>query len=187
MTPFLPFGRSVCFLAALLSVAGLTSCGHRADQNDQPALIQCDFEQIDGWCPPNPSLTTDFAHSGRFSIKAGGDVEYSLTYARPLGLISPKRFRRVRFSAWAYLAETNAGAAQISVALHDPAQEYKQIFAAGFPLSEQVKVDRKWQQIQKEITLPENTEFAHELRIFIWKAGAPSAAYVDDIRVEVLE
>ncbi len=150
-------------------------------------LLYSDFEQLDGWCPPNPSLTTDFAHSGRFSIKTAPDIEYSLAYIKTLGLISPKRIKRVKLSAWAYLPEASSGSARLTLAFDDPAQGNKLLLSEAIDLGEAAPEQNKWQEVSKEITLPDNIEFTHEMRIFIWKSSATTPTYIDDVRVDVLE
>lgn len=158
-----------------------------SESNSQNALVFADFEQFEGWVPPSQSLTTDVAHSGTHAIRAGKDIDYSLTYIRPLGVMSAKRFRKVKLTAWAYLTDASAGGANLSFALHDPQQQNQQIFSVNFPLNEQVKSERKWEQVSREITLPANADFGHEVRLFLWKASASSYAYLDDLRVEVVE
>lgn len=175
------FWRLTRGVAAVLLLA---SCSRAAEA---PALLATDFEQFQGWCPPNSSLTTEFAHSGRYAIRAGHDIDYSLTYSKPVGQMAAKRFRRVRIRAWAYLSEEAAGDAILTVALHDPSHDYQQLFAVGTPLSEQVKTPRHWTAITKEITFPATMAPTNELRLFLWKASASSYAYVDDLRLEVLE
>ena len=100
--------------AFLLVGSLLTACSSADDGAiSTNVLVRNDFEQLDGWVPVNPSLTTEFAHSGRYSTKVGGDIEYSLTFIKPLGLISSKRFRKVKFSAWVYLPDAGAHAASL--------------------------------------------------------------------------
>jgi Carbohydrate binding domain len=181
------FFRS-CFVAFAIGTmaVGLGSCSS-PESSESAALILSDFEQFDGWIPSTPSLTTDVAHSGKHSIRAGKDIEYSLTYSRALGLLSPKRFQKVKLSAWAYLTDASAGEAILTFALYDPNHENQQTFWVGLQLKEQVKVERKWQQVTKEITLPASADFGHDVRLFLWKASAGSYAYLDDLRVEVIE
>lgn len=178
-------GRSYLLLTA---TAALAACGSGSGSDDAAAaIVHNDFEQLAGWMPATPSLTTDFAHSGRYAIKVGGDLDYSLSYAQIVGDISPKRFSRVRLSGWAYLTDPAAGAVVLSLALHDPAHDHQQIFGAGVPLGEQVKTARQWTHVSKEIELPATMAFSHQLRIYLWKAGSPAVAYLDDVRVEVLK
>nr|GFC67925.1 hypothetical protein [Tanacetum cinerariifolium] len=41
----------------------------------------------------------------------------------------------------------------------------------------------KWVKISQDITLPDSTNGAQQLRVFLWRASASSPAYLDDLRI----
>lgn len=184
--------RSVLHHAQVMLLAGLgaavfTACSPSEEDLLADNLIYNSFDNLAGWTPPNPTLTTDFAHSGRYSIKAGPGHEYSYGYTRLVGEITAKRFHRVRLSGWAYLPTKDAGAVTVCFSLYNTTPTLQEVFGANFALSDQVKVEREWTEVSKEITVPATMTFMNELRIFLFRHNASAPAYFDDLRVEVLD
>ena len=46
---------------------------------------------------------------------------------------------------------------------------------------------RKWVEISKEITLPATTTSTQDMKVFLWRANATSPAYIDDLRIELID
>ncbi|GAA4379097.1 hypothetical protein GCM10023186_16300 [Hymenobacter koreensis] len=144
-----------------------------------------DFESIVGWAPENKSLTTERAHSGRYSLKVDKDTEFSLTYDVLLGKLSAKRLRGVKLEAWAYLPNAG-GDAKLGLVINAPNSE-QTILGEGIQLGEQVKKYNEWVKVSKDIVFPPNAEYMSHMKIFLWRAGASAPAYIDDITLTPLD
>lgn len=175
---FSTFRVSVAAAMGLLVLAGCSS----NTETETPAnlITQNDFEGLDGWVPGTPSLTTEKAHSGRFSTKVDKDAEYSLSYVNLLGKASAARIQKIKLSGWVLLAGPKA-TATVVVQVVDPAQDNKQVFWEGIDLSKEVKKTNEWTEVSKEFTLPANLEAGHQLRVYMWRGGAEQPAYLDDL------
>lgn len=171
------------FLLFSLATASLTGCSGSDNISATGAnvLTSNDFESLDGWTPPNPSLTRDVAHSGKYSVKIDGNTEFSLGYSAPLGKLSNVRIQKIKIQAWAYMA-SDKSQARLGVQLTDN-QTGKEIFGDGINYSDQIKKYGTWTEITKEVTLPSDITATQVFKVFLWRAGASDAAYLDDVRI----
>ena len=173
---------SLGILGALLSACSKSE----PEASDNAKVITAnDFESVDGWMPTVPSLTRDQAHSGKYSIRVDGNTEFSLGYGNLLGKVSPTKLRKLNVEAWVY-APSAKSQARLGVQVTDPVTG-KEIFGDGITITDQVKEYKKWVKISKEIVLPENITATQVLKVFLWRASASDAAYMDDIRVVAVE
>ncbi|MBC6700481.1 carbohydrate binding domain-containing protein [Hymenobacter puniceus] len=179
MKKLVPFLGLACLMLSACS-------GSDSAAADPAKLITAnDFESVDGWMPATPALTREQAHSGKHSTKVDGGVEFSIGYSNMLGKLSPSRLRKIKVHAWVYLP-SNKSQARLGVQVTDPATS-KEIFGDGITLTDQVKEYKKWTEVSKEITFPENIAASQVLRVFLWRAAAADAAYMDDISLTIAE
>lgn len=166
-----------------LLCAGLVSCSESGTEATPENLIsRNDFEAIEGWGPATPSLTTAKAHSGRYSIKVDSGVEYGMSYITPLSKASPSRLQKLEVSAWAMLTGKE-GNANLVVEVKNPADDSQKIFWESLEIGKESKSLNKWQEVRKIFTLPANVEPTHELRVYLWRAGATQPVYLDDVTI----
>jgi uncharacterized lipoprotein len=169
-------------LSALVC-AGLAGCSESKTEAIPENLIsRNDFESLEGWAPANPSLTTAKAHSGRYSVKVDNGVEYSVSYISPLGKVSPTRLQKLEVSAWV-LPTGKESNANLVVEVKNPANDAQKIFWESLETGKEAKEANKWTEVKKTFTLPANVEPTHELRVYLWRAGATQPLFLDDITI----
>ena len=177
--------KVVLMLGLVGSLLAACSKSDSSSANDANVVTFNDFENFDGWLPPTPSLTRDQAHSGKFSIKVDGNTEFSTGYSNMLGKVSPKRMRKIKLQAWAYMP-SDKSTARLGIQITDPATG-QEIFGDGINFADEVKKTKTWVEISKEVTLPENITAAQNLKLFLWRSSATDAAFVDDVSLSIVE
>ncbi len=178
------------FLLTAATIACLTSCSsdsqNRASALDEDGLLTFnDFESMAGWIPENNSLTREVAHSGNYSIKVEPGMDFSLAYDAQLGQVTPRKPRKIKLEAWAYVL-TNQSTAKLGLQIADPATG-QTVFGDGIELLEQVKKYRTWVPISKEIPLPDSIAHSHHLKVFLWRNYFPEVSYIDDVRISIID
>lgn len=143
-----------------------------------------DFESIYGWLPEpqNPTLTTEKAHSGKYSIKVDNVYDFSMTYRTPLGRLHNSRIKKIKIEAWAFVPSAKTPVALITVI--DPAEASdKSLLWESLDLNVAVKGEfGKWVKVSKDITVPAEATFNSRLSIYLWRNGpVPGPTYLDDI------
>lgn len=176
----------------LSSLAVGLACGRAADPADlaaapaRPAnqITRNDFEAVAGWgAGETPaSLTTDQAHSGRYSIRVGPDVEYSYTYKLPLRLALPTRPARLRVRGWFYRAAAGRqGALIVEIRLPDGKKSslYQSVSLADLPVG-------TWTERTTDVDVPAEATSLDDLIVYLWRAGSPTPLYLDDVEITAL-
>ena len=180
------FTRSLSLAGGLLLAAGCGGSGSSAVDYTDPNLIAAsDFESVIGWLPDPGTLTKEQAHSGRYSIKVDPAHEFGMGFGLPLGKATIRKPRKIRLAAWGFMVDDKS-AARLGLQIMDPATG-KEIFGDGINYNESIKNYGKWVEISKDVTIPETAASTHELRVFLWRSGATTPAYVDDLRITLLE
>jgi Carbohydrate binding domain len=175
---------SVC--SALMCI-GLAGCSDSKTEDTPENLIsRNDFESLEGWAPTNPSLTTVKAHSGRYSVKVDSGVEYGISYISPLSKASPTRLQKVQVSAWVMRMGKDANA-NLVVEVKNPANDAQKIFWESLEIGKETKAVNEWTEVKKTFTLPATIEAAHELRVYLWRAGATQPVFLDDVVISRAE
>lgn len=172
------------FLLASFAALGLlaTSCKGSDSEVSVPNQIAFnDYEAVVGWTSNTESITRERAHSGIYSVKVGGPTEFGMGYGLELSKAVDHKPHKIHLEAWGFMTDPKA-TARLGFQLYDPAQN-KEVFGDGIDYSTAVQTPGKWIKISKDITLPDNTSSAQQMRVFLWRAGASSPAYVDDIRI----
>lgn len=177
------FTRSAVAAAGLFLVA---SCGGSSSPADNNNLMAAnDFESVIGWMADPGTVTREQAHSGHYSVKVDGAHEFGMGYSLPLGKATMRKPHIIRIAGWAYMTDAKSEA-RLGFQLFDPATG-KETFGDGINYSDQVKTPRKWVEISKDIVVPESATSKQEMRVFLWRGGASSPAYVDDLRISLIK
>jgi hypothetical protein len=171
-------------LASLTILGLLTTAGCKGGDDEATPANQIafnDYESVEGWMPTPTSLTRERAHSGSHAVKVDGSVEFALGYNLPLGKALDHKPHKIHVEAWGFMTDPKS-AARLGFQLYDPAQS-KEIFGDGLDYTTAVQTPGKWVKISKDITLPTSTASNLEMKVFLWRAGASSPAYLDDLRI----
>lgn len=179
--------RFRAFALPLLTCATLfAGCGGNQAVTDDVNLIGFnDYESVLGWQPDANAVTRDHAHSGKYAIMVGPGKDYALGYGLPIGKATSRKPRKIGISAWGYMSDAKS-VARLNLQLYNPATG-KEAFSDGIDFSSAIKTPKKWMEISKEVTLPENIDSNLELRVYLWRANAETPAYLDDMRITLVE
>lgn len=177
-----------CPLLAVLSLLLLAACG----SSDQTAatkadiLVSTDFDSLAGWMgtPPNPSLTREKAHSGRYSSKVGGSIEYGLTFANTLGELHEVRVKRLKISAWVFVPSAQASALFITHG-GDAQPNAKPLIYNILDVVKAVDGNYgQWVPISKILELPDAVIYSTNIGFYLWRPSpSPESVYLDDLTV----
>ena len=177
---------STLFAVACTGLLAVTSCGGESSAKDDANLIAAnDFESVIGWTGEQGTVSREQAHSGRYAVKVDGGHEFGMGYNLPLGQATARKPHTLRVSGWAYKTDDKSNA-RLGLQLFDPATG-KEVFGDGIDYSDQVKETRKWVEISKDIKLPETAASGQQLRVFLWRASASTPAYIDDLRIALID
>lgn len=165
-----------------LALVTSTACSHQTTEKTPESapdrlLFATSFEDLEGWVAESPSLTTELARTGQYSIKVDQGTEFSLTYKNQLTRLSPKRFNKVRLTAWGRLTAPGAAALVFQITRDDQTT----IFYEKVDIQQ---VD-SWEQVSTVLVLPPVLDPQDQVRIYLWRASATAPAYVDDVRLSV--
>ncbi len=173
---------SLCVSGVIVGLLGLAGCKSDSSASaDANQIAFNDFESLDGWASNTESLSKEQAHSGKYSIGVNPNVEFGMNYMMVLNKVFDHKPRKLRISGWGFMADSKA-TAQLDIQLFDPAQN-KAVFGESIDYATAVKTPGKWVEISREVTLPATTTGTQQLRVFLWRAGASSPAFIDDVRV----
>jgi hypothetical protein len=163
----------------------MTACSSDANETKEKipdvaadrVLFTTSFEDFEGWVAENPSLNKEKAHTGHYSIKVDQNIEFSQTYTNQLARLSPKRFNKVRITAWGYLTAPGAAALVFQITRADQTSVFY----------EKIDINKvnSWEQVSKVLTLPTVLDPMDQVRIYLWRASATAPAYLDDVKLSV--
>jgi hypothetical protein len=164
----------------LLGTAGCYSRGPGTEEGVREYVVMSeDFEQLDGWlAEPAPSLTTERAHSGRYSVKTDKDHPYSITYRLTLSKAFTMRPHRVRLSTWAWV-DAQEDDAQLVFALNPPDGSGNSLLTSRIYLADDWPYKR-WVHLSRYIDLPPEIPSKCQIIVYLWHAGAQNAVFTDD-------
>lgn len=173
----------------LLGVALLGACSVDNKTADSAAgatvVAFNDFESGGGWLPDPTLVAKGQAHSGQYAMLVNKDHEFSLTFMSTLGTLSPRKFKKIRLDAWAYMP-TAAATGNLGIQIMD-ASNQKQVYGDGISFRTAIQDYGKWVPISKEFTLPDNIAANQHLRMFLWRADAQTEVLVDDVKLSIVE
>lgn len=178
--------KNVTLLLSLMLLGACSSDKKEVKTTDGATVVTFnDFEAGGGWFPDPTLLAKGNAHSGQYAMVVNKDHEFSLTFNSPLGLLSPRKFKKLRLEAWAYMP--NAGATgNLGIQIMD-ASDQKQLYGDGISFRTAIKEYGKWVPISKEFVLPDTIAANQHLRMFLWRADAQSEVLVDDVKLSIVE
>ncbi|WP_143436493.1 carbohydrate binding domain-containing protein [Hymenobacter crusticola] len=171
-------------LLCLLLILGVAACAEKKTQLPDNLLTHNDFEQLDGWMGSDQylaSLTTDQAHSGKYSAKVDPAVEFSAGYSKQLGKVAAQIPKKIKLQAWVNLS--NEKAVPVLVTELKQTGTDKQLLWDGLDLAKEVKHYNMWVQVEKTVNLPAEAAYGDVLKVYLWRGGSIQPAYVDDLMI----
>lgn len=181
-----PAPRPFLALLALLSLGAIAGCDNTSSEAAEgSSLAFNDYEAVVGWMPNPESVTRERAHSGRYAVKVGPENEYGMGYSSVLEKIIDHRPRKLRVEAWGFMTDANS-TAKVGFQLFNAAQD-KVLFNDGIEYAEAVKTPGRWVKISKDMTLPSDVAGNQQIRVFLWRSGASSPAFIDDLRISEVQ
>lgn len=170
-----------------LALLGACSSDDKAGSGSGGKVITAnDFEESAGWNVDPAMLDRGRAHSGQYAIKVDKDHEFSLGFDMALGQATPAKIKTVHLEGWAFRVGDNSTGI-LGVQVMDVNNPGQQVFGDGIKIAEVVKSKGKWEQISKDITLPDNITAAQHLRVSLWRADGTDAVLVDDVKLSIKE
>ncbi|WP_375434660.1 carbohydrate binding domain-containing protein [uncultured Hymenobacter sp.] len=176
-------------LLYILLAVSTVSCDGKLEEIPANQLASNDFESVDGWMGDNtpPSLTKEKAHSGRYALKVGPGVEYSMGYNNLLSKLSASKVTKLKVRAWINLPNGTSQPVLVT-AITDPNNPgAKPLVWEGLKLSDQVKSFNKWVEVEKTITFPATVNYTNKINVYLWRTGAVETALLDDLIIEKVE
>lgn len=171
-------------IAGSVLLMGMATCSSPAKEEAVPAnlVAKNDFEAVDGWGVVSTSLTNAKAHSGRYSVKVDGGIEYSIGYRNTLLQVSNSKINKLHVRAWVLLSGTKAKAVLV-VQIVNPAKNGEQVYWQALDIRAEVKTLNHWTQIDKDFDLPANISSNQELRVYMWRTSPNDTTYLDDVEI----
>ncbi|RSK31154.1 hypothetical protein [Hymenobacter metallilatus] len=164
-------------------LAGLLLAGCGPAPSDSCVLLQSDFEQFEGWAHPLPPfLSTEQAHSGRYSYRLVEGTDFGSKFQQPLGISCAFVPRKLRLSGWVYLPSGRIGSTKLVVEINCQGRR-KNVWEC-LEVQEVVKRYGKWEYVQKIIRLPPDLEPSDILQLYVWHVEAGDPTWFDDLRLE---
>jgi hypothetical protein len=174
------------FSAFLVLLGGLSACQSNPNPasrgtEDPAVLTTADFEQSIGWGDADPgSLTTEKAHSGRWSVRVKPEVPFSYTYARTLGDMSTTPLTRMVLEGWA-LRVAAGSTARLVVQVNTSPTDDTKVFYTAFPVEQAVTKFGEWTAVSVPISLPTSAAGTNKIKVYLWNDQATTATYLDDV------
>ena len=186
MFPIIDSVKNLLFLGLAALSIGLGACS-KSGSGDWPegTITRNDFENVQGWGGANEgSLTTERAHSGRYSISVNPQTEFSYTYARQLGQMAGSKPKRLVVTAWAWVPDKDAKASLILEIKHSP-EKATPVLYEGLELSSTVRSFKSWEQVSKTYVLPDSVASTNQVKLYVWRGSSPRPVYLDDVSIKV--
>ena len=181
-------GKRIFNLLAGLVGTGLllASCSGNDDTTVKGSLVtRNDFENVLGWGGGNdPSVSSDRAHSGKFSVKVGPQSEYGYTYIQTLGRMSTAKAKDVTVSAWVWLTSEQDPSSIVMSITRSP-ELNTPVFYGSVELAKEVKKFKTWQLVTKTFTLPDSVQATNQLKCYLWRVGSNENVYADDLTLSI--
>lgn len=177
------FVRIQKHLLAFCALGVITSCRDAdGDEKSINRLASNDFETVEGWVGdvPFPSLTTDKAHSGKYSVRVGPGIEYSTGYSSEVGKVSPIKLTKMKVRSWVYLQGDSPA---ILVTEVKNATDEKPLLWDGLELAKATRRRNEWVKVEKEISLPADIKPTTRLKVYLWSNGSNAPVYIDDLQI----
>jgi len=170
-------------LYLLLSV-GVAACAEKQTQLPANLITRNGFEELDGWMGSDQylaSLTTEQAHSGKYSAKVDPAIEFSTGYSKQLGKVAARIPKKITIQAWVNLS--NSKATPFLVVELKQVGANKQLLWDGLDLAKEVKHYNMWVPVEKTVSMPTEAAYGDVLKIYLWRGSSIQPAYVDDLMI----
>jgi len=174
------------FPAFLVLIGCLSACHSNSNSanrgsEDPAVLTSADFEQSIGWGDADPnSLTTEKAHSGKWSVRVKPDVPYGYTYARTLGDMSSTPLTRLVLEGQV-LRVAAGSTAKLVVQVNTSPTDDTKVFYTAFPVEQTVTKFGEWTPVSVPIALPTSAAGTNKIKVYLWNDQATAATYLDDV------
>ena len=176
--------RSWLLTALTSSVIILASSCDPHTTSDDTVLMHNDFESLTGWLgqAPQPSLTTERAHSGRYSLKVDKATEFSLSYATTMGQLSTSRLTKLKLDAWVFAPSADAGALLVTN-FSDGIPTHKALLWNGFDVVKASQQYGEWVHVSQVLDMPAALTADTQLGIYLWRNKGELPTYLDDLTI----
>ena len=93
------------FVAAAAFSSALASCSKDPSANlPEGTVTHNNFENVQGWGGASePSITSERAHSGKYSVITKPQQDFGYTYVNTLGQMTGGKPRKITVSGWAWV------------------------------------------------------------------------------------
>lgn len=144
------------------------------------------FDELAGWlgAAPQPSLTTEKAHSGHYSIKVDATTDFSIGYTKTLGQMSDRRVVKFKIDAWVLVPGADAKALLVTTFGESGAKPMKW---TGFDVTKDTPTNGDWQRVSEVIEVPAVATANTIFNLYLWRTGAPQPIYLDDLTVSAVQ
>lgn len=179
--------RSLRRLAGLSAASLLlTNCTSQPENLGKNVLMHNGFDELAGWLgiAPQPTLTNEKAHSGRYSIKVDANNEYSISYTKPLGQLSEARVAKFKVDAWVWAPSANDKALLVSTFGETGS---KPLSWVGFDVVKASPTYGQWTQVSEIIEVPATSTANTLFTIFLWRINATQPTYLDDLTISAVQ
>ncbi len=147
--------------------------------------VNQDFESLRGWSNPNnaTSLTSEKAHSGKFSIKTGPGIEYSMGFGAKLGDLSSTKPRKLHLEAWVWVpSEKSTSSLVVQVGSGD-----KPVMWESIKLAEKAGGFGEWKKLETDIMMKPEITYTDGLSVYMWGPQETAPVYLDDLVITEAE
>lgn len=169
--------------AAWLTTVLLSGCSSKSNPSESVSLVANDFENLDGWLADSPALATlssEKAHSGKYSTKVSAGHDYGLGYSNELSRFSPNWPAKIKVGAWVFVPDEQA-AGKLVIEVKAAGSNNAGMLWEGVELAKDVKVYNKWQYVEHIITTPATAKPNSRLLVYLWRAASTQPLYLDDL------
>ena len=155
-------------------------------QSSDKILVENDFDGLRGWGLEHASINSERAHSGKYSVKIDGGLEFGLTFNQILGTLTNKKPKQINVELWAYIPANTAKASFVVTLSKPESQEHQ--FYQSFNLVDKTKNYREWVKISKRLELPDDIQLSDKFGCYLWRSEpSEEVVYIDDLKITVLE
>ncbi|MCI1188235.1 hypothetical protein MON38_12465 [Hymenobacter sp. DH14] len=178
--------KPLSLFAAVAFVTTLGSCSKDSSANlPEGTVTYNNFENVQGWGGANePSVTTERAHSGKYSVITKPELDFGYTYVNTLGQMTGGKPKKITVSGWAWVPDKDANAALVVDIKHSPANG-SQVFYGLLEMGRNVKKFGDWQEVNKTFDLPDSIASGNLCKVYMWRGSSPRPVYLDDVSIKI--
>lgn len=171
-------------LIILFLALGLFACSQNSDPDK--ILVENNFDGLEGWGIEHPSVTSQRAFSGKYSLKVDPQLEFGLGFNKILGTLTNQKPKVLKIEFRAYIP-SDAARARFVCGFADPATG-KDTFRQDFNLVDKTKDYREWVKIVKRLELPDAVQLSDKFSCYLWRPESTTeTVFIDDLKITLLE